>query len=139
MKQVKKFFKKCDLFSVPFSFRYRNNDTFSTFSGGFLSIIFCVIAFLFGINFFIAFCKRKNFSLFFNSINKKEKEGINFDSEQYAIAIRFDCDKKNNEVTNYLKLEVKYKKKILSTKIFQQFHAKKQSILQKRMIINSQI
>lgn len=111
MKQIKKFFKKCDLFSVPFSFRYRNNDTFSTFSGGFLSIIFCVIAFLFGINFFIAFCKRKNFSLFFNSINKKEKEGINFDSEQYAIAIRFDCDKKNNEVTNYLKLEVKYKKK----------------------------
>ena len=57
-KKIKKFFKGRDLFSVPFSFRYKNEDSFSTFLGGLFTIIFFIIAILFGIN-FLHFVKEK--------------------------------------------------------------------------------
>ena len=106
-KAIKNFFRKCDLFSVPFSFRYKNEDDYSTFCGGLFSIIFCIIALLFGINFFIAFCKRENFSLYFNSINLKQPEEIKFKKSEEVIAIRFDCDN-NTDVPKLFQLEVKY-------------------------------
>ena len=70
---------------------------------------FFIIAILFGINFFIAFCKRENFTSYFNTINMHNTENIKCNDSEQFFAIKFDCDN-NTKALELFKLEVKHYK-----------------------------
>ena len=75
-KKIKTFIKFIDLFAVPFSFRYKNENTYSTLLGGIFSLIFSLVSVGFGIYYFIPFCQRKNFSINFYTISLPHTEQI---------------------------------------------------------------
>ena len=75
-KDIKKSFKFIDLFAVPFSFRYKKENTYSTLLGGIFSFIFCLTSVGFGIYYFIPFYNNKNFSINYYTINMPHTEPI---------------------------------------------------------------
>ena len=107
-KAIKRFVKLFDFFSVPFSFRYKNENNYSTFLGGLFCILFCILALIFGINAFLPFCRRENFSLYFNTINIEEPEGINFVGSEEFIAINLVCDEDSSKLKDFFEIKVKY-------------------------------
>ena len=109
-KAIKSFVKIFDFFSVPFSFRYKNENNYSTFIGGLFFIIFCIVGLYFGINAFLPFCRRENFSLYFNTINMEEPEIINFGESEEFIAINLVCDNHTDQLQDFFKIEAKYMK-----------------------------
>ena len=107
-KAIKRFIKLFDFFSVPFSFRYKNENNYSTFIGGLFFILFCILALIFGINAFLPFCRRENFSLYFNTINLEEPEGINFFGSEEFMAINLVCDNDTSKLKDFFEIKVKY-------------------------------
>ena len=69
MKSARKFFKKFDVFGVPYLFKYKNEDKYTTASGGFLLILFTVASLSIGIYYLIPFYNRKNFSIIYYTMN----------------------------------------------------------------------
>ena len=110
IKCIIKFFKFIDLFAVPFSFRYKKENKYSTLLGGIVSFIFGLASVLFGIYYFIPFYQRKNFSINFYTINMLNTEQIKLDDSKTAIAFGFECadDKNGTRVEDLLQIEVKY-------------------------------
>ena len=100
-KAIKRFIKFFDFFSVPFSFRYKNENNYSTFIGGLFFILFCILALIFGINAFLPFCRRENFSLYFNTINLEEPEGINFFGSEEFMAINLVCENSSSKLNDF--------------------------------------
>ena len=88
MKKITKFFEWIDRFSVPISFRYKKEDSFSTCLGGVVSVIIILFTIGFGIYYFIPFYKRKNYSLYYYTINLNQTEKINLYKSKSSIALR---------------------------------------------------
>ena len=115
MKLVKKFFEFIDYFHVPISFRYKNDDSYSTFIGGLFTLIFFILVSGFGIYYAIPFCNRKNYSLFYYTINLNKTEEINLEESKASLAFGFECTNiRNSEkyegtsIEDYLELKDKY-------------------------------
>jgi hypothetical protein len=49
MKCFKLFLRKIDVFGVPYSFKHKKNEKYSTSLGGFVLILFTVVVFVIGI------------------------------------------------------------------------------------------
>ena len=98
MKKITKFFEWIDRFSVPISFRYKKDDSFSTCLGGVVSLIFILFTIGFGIYYFIPFCKRKNYSLYYYTINLNQTEEINLYKSKSSIAFELECSANNDEI-----------------------------------------
>ena len=77
MKNIKILLKKFDFFGVTFSFRYNNEEKYSTSLGGLFFIVFCVVVVAVGVYYFIPFYNRKNFSIVYYSMNLPSTEQIN--------------------------------------------------------------
>ena len=109
IEKLRKFIRKIDLSRVSFSFKYMDEDKYTTLLGGFVSIIFLILGLtLFIIN-FIPFCNHLNFTLQDYIVNTHETEEINLKDSPMAFAIGFDCptDSKTNiraEDLLYIKL-----------------------------------
>ena len=107
MKQkIRHFFEFTDRFDFPISFRYKREDSFSTCFGGIISFLLILITMGFFIYYFIPFCKRENYSLFYYTINLNKTEEINLKKSKAALAFNFDC-KLENKLANYGNLGVK--------------------------------
>ena len=74
MKVIKQLLRKVDSFAVPITFRYKNEDKFSTSFGGFITIMFSIISISFGIYYFIPFITRKNYSLVYYTMKLPTSE-----------------------------------------------------------------
>ena len=59
MRAVRKILKRFDVFGVPFSFRYKNEDRYSTPLGGLFFILFCIVVVVVIIYYFIPFFQQK--------------------------------------------------------------------------------
>ena len=92
MKNIKILLKKFDFFGVNFSFRYNNEDKYSTSLGGLFFIVFCVVVVAVGIYYFIPFFNRKNFSIVYYSMNLPNAEQIRLKDSKSAFAIGLDCE-----------------------------------------------
>ena len=92
MKPLKRTFRKIDFFGVPFSFRYNNEDKYSTSIGGFFSVAFCVVVLVVGIYYFIPFFNRKNFNIVYYSMNLSTTEQIKLKDSKAAFAVGLDCE-----------------------------------------------
>ena len=110
MKTIKKLIKKFDLFGVPFSFRYQNEDKYSTSLGGLFSIAFCIVVVVFGFYYCIPFYNRKNFSIVYYSMNLPNTEQIKFRDAKSAFAFGLDCEESENgtKAENIFNLNIKY-------------------------------
>ena len=115
MKLVKKFFEFIDFFHVPISFRYKNDDSYSTFIGGLFTLIFFILVSGFGIYYAIPFFNRKNYSLFYYTINLNKTEEINLEESKASLAFGFECTNTRNpekyvgtSIEDYLELKDKY-------------------------------
>ena len=115
-------FKKFDKFEIPISFRHKKEDTYTTWIGGLLTFLIVGSALIFCIIYFIPFIRKKNYSLFYYTINLNKTEEINFKESKAALAVGFECNN-NNENINiedllelnatynyYIKVEGKNKK-----------------------------
>ena len=99
-----------DQYSVPISLRYKGDDYYSTVLGGIVTLLVFLLGLIFGIIYFIPFVRRKNFSLYYNTINLSETETINFDESNSILAIGLECDNDPNgeELLKYLDIQIKY-------------------------------
>lgn len=107
--------KKFDRFDNPISFRYRDEDSYSSWIGGLITLVIVCLAIIFGILDFVPFCQRKNYSLFYYTINLKQTEEINLYKSKSSIAFDFECSNKRNsqkykniKLDDLLELNVNY-------------------------------
>ena len=63
MKSVRRFLKKLDVFGMPYSFRYKNDEKYTSVTGGFALILFAILVITFEIYYFIPFYNRKNLNI----------------------------------------------------------------------------
>ena len=98
--------KKFDGFDIPVTFRYRGDDTYSSWIGGSIFFVLVCLALASGILDLIPFCQRKNYSLRYYTINLNETEEINLYKSKSSIAFGFECSSKSNiEKYKNIKLE----------------------------------
>ena len=96
MKRIQNIFRRFDFFGVPFSFRYKSEDKYSTSLGGLFFTAFCIFSIVVGIYYFIPFFNRKNFSIVYYSMNLPYTEDINLKASKAAFAIGLRCDEDKN-------------------------------------------
>ena len=91
IENLRKILRFFDLCSVSFSFKYMDEDKYTTSLGGLVSIIFFFLgAILFVIN-FIPFRNNQNFTLQDYIVNTNQTEEINLTDSTMAFAIGLDC------------------------------------------------
>ena len=98
MKSIRKFLKKLDVFGVPYSFKYKNDEKYTTATGGLTIVIFAVIVLRFAVYFFIPFYNRKNLNIIYYSMNMPETDSIRLYESKANFGAGLDCeiDKKTN-------------------------------------------
>ena len=110
MKRIKSLLKKIDVFGVPFSFRYKQDDKYQTSLGGLIIIAFVGVAVWIGIYYFIPFINRKNYTTVYYTMNLPYAEQINLKKTKAAFAVGLDCytgsDGTNAE--DVLKLQISF-------------------------------
>ena len=99
MKALKNFIKSLDYFGVSFSFRYKNEEKYSTLLGGIVFILFSIIALSLGIYYLIPFINRKNFSIIYYTMNLDKSEAVVFSETKSTLASGLDCDVDKNDGT----------------------------------------
>ena len=92
MRDLKKFLKKIDFFGVPFLFKYKNKDRYSTSLGGLFFILFCIVVLFIVIYYFIPFINRQNFSIIYYSMNLSKTEQVILSESKAAFAIGLTCN-----------------------------------------------
>ena len=92
MIRIKKLLKKFDVFGVPFSFKYKNEGSYTTALGGFFFIVFLIILIVVGIYYFIPFFNRKNFTIIYYTMNMVSTDQIKLSDSKAAIAFGLTCD-----------------------------------------------
>ena len=104
------FIKDIDMFAISSSFRYRKDeDKYSTLTGGIITLLFVVVYITFGIIFFIPFSRKENFTLFYNTINLPYADSVLLNSKNSFFAIRLECgNQQEKELNKYLDFKVIY-------------------------------
>ncbi len=111
MKAIRRLLKKCDFFGVPFSFKYRNEEKYTTSLGGFVSIAYILVVIIAGIYYLIPFLNRKNFSIVYYTMNLPETEQISLKDSKVALAIGLDCyddERDGTKAEDLLKVDFKF-------------------------------
>jgi hypothetical protein len=91
MKCIKGFLQKIDVFGVPYSFKHKKNDKYSTSLGGFIFCLFIVAVLVIGIYYFIPFYNRKNFTIIYYSMNMPVTDTIKLSESKANFAIGLAC------------------------------------------------
>ena len=91
MKCIKGFLQSIDIFGVSFSFKNKKNEKYNTSLGGFIFLLFIIVALMFGIYVFIPFYNRKNFSIIYYSMNMPETDTIKLSESKASFAIGLEC------------------------------------------------
>ena len=108
-KRIKSFFRENDYFAISFTFRYKKEDKFSTWQGGIITFIIIAIYLFFGIYYFIPFIRKKNFTIFYNTINLKGTSSIKIKMDSSEIKIGLECGiQQEEELNKYLNFSVIY-------------------------------
>ena len=111
MKSVRRFFKKFDVFGIPYSFKYKEEDKYTTASGGFFLILFLIASLSIGIYYFIPFYNRKNFTIIYYTMNMPSTDDIRLDESEANFAIGLDCplnQKLNLKGEDLFNVDLKY-------------------------------
>ena len=91
MKSVKSFLRKIDVFGVPYNFKYREKEKYTTAFGGLFIVLFIFAALFMGIYYFIPFYNRKNYTTVYFTLKMAQTEKVNFGESETAFAIGLNC------------------------------------------------
>ena len=110
METIKSFLRKIDPFGVPFSFKYKLRQKYTTSTGGLFLIIFIVSAFIVSIYYFIPFYHRENITAVYYTLILPYSERINFAESKSSFAFGFNCWTGNDGTTadQLLKVDFQY-------------------------------
>ena len=91
MRSVRRFLRKLDVFGMPYSFRYKNDEKFTTATGGIFFILFSIVVIAFAIYFFIPFYNRQNLNIIYYSMNMPSTDEIKLYKSKANFGIGLDC------------------------------------------------
>ena len=107
---IKLFLRKIDIFGVPYSFKYKSEERYTTTIGGFVVILFIILCVSFGIYYFIPFYNRKNFTAVYYTLSTANAAPISFLDSKTAMAFGLNCWTGNDGTTadQLFRLDFKY-------------------------------
>ena len=109
MKKIKKFLKKLDLSGLPFTFKYKAKDKYSTSLGGFILLLFSVLVFYFWIYYFIQFINKENFKTLYYTANIAKTDVIKLKDSKVTFSLGLDCqDKGRFKAEDLLMIQAKF-------------------------------
>ena len=97
MKSIEKFLTMIDIFGVSYNFRYKDKEKFQTSLGGFILILFGVLAIAMAIYYFIPFINRKNYTIVYYTMNLAQTEEVDLFASESNFAVGLICEKNKNE------------------------------------------
>ena len=109
MKSIKKFLRNIDLSGLPFSFKYKSKEKYTTSLGGFMITIFFIVALYYVIYYFIEFINKKNFTIIYYTTNIAQTEIIKLKETKGTVSFGFDCQfKGKHRAEDLFIIETKY-------------------------------
>ena len=127
MNCIKSFLINIDVFGVPFYFKYKSKDRFSTPLGGLFVLLFLFSALAMGIYYFIPFYNRKNFTTVHYTLGTPYAERVNFNQSKAAFGIGLNCLTARDGTTAEQLFDVKFK--YTYSKLIDNYYNKTVSIL----------
>ena len=109
MKSIKAFLRKIDPFGVPYGFKYKDKEKYTSALGGFFIILFIGAALFMGIYYFIPFYNRENYTTVYYTLTMSHTEEINFGKSETAFALGLNCWVGTDGMTADQLLRVDYK------------------------------
>ena len=104
MKSIEKFLTMIDIFGVSYNFRYKDKEKFQTSLGGFILILFGVIAIAMAIYYFIPFINRKNYTIVYYTMNLAKTEEVDLFASDSNFALGLSCESNKAEKYNVYEL-----------------------------------
>ena len=127
MKTIKKFLRKLDLSGLPFTFKYKSKEKYSTSLGGFILILFSLLVLYFGIFYLVEFINKKNFTTIYYTANMAQTEIIKLQKSKVAVGFGLDCQNNGKyKAQDLFKLEAKF---VNYTKDSDEVYTKKKTVL----------
>ena len=91
MESIKSFLRRIDPFGVPFSFKFKSKEKYTTPTGGLFLILFIALTLIVFIYNFIPFYHRENLTAIYNTLIVPSAERINFTESKSALSFGFNC------------------------------------------------
>ena len=104
MKSIEKFLTMIDIFGVSYNFRYKDKEKFQTSFGGFILILFGVLAIAMAIYYFIPFINRKNYTIVYYTMNLAKTEEVDLFASDSNFALGLSCESNKAEKYNVYEL-----------------------------------
>ncbi len=111
MDSAQSFLRMIDIFGLAFTFRYKGNEKYQSAIGGFIFIIFLILALAYCIYYFIPFVNRKNYTVVYYTMNLASAEEMNLFSSDSNFAFGLRCGTKNTgglAISDLFKIDIKY-------------------------------
>ena len=97
MSAIKSFFTMIDIFGVNYNFRYKDKEKYQTALGGFIVILFAILAITMAIYYFIPFVNRKNYTIVYYTMNLAKTEEVDLFASESNFAVGLICEKNKKE------------------------------------------
>ena len=97
MSAIKSFFTMIDIFGVNYNFKYKDKEKYQTALGGFIVILFAILAITMAIYYFIPFVNRKNYTIVYYTMNLAKTEEVDLFASESNFAVGLICEKNKNE------------------------------------------
>ena len=110
MDSIRIFLRKIDPFGVPFSFKYKLKQNFTTSTGGLFLMLFICLTLIVAVYYFLPFYHRENMTAVYYTLILPVAERINFAESKSSLAFGFNCWTGNDGTTadQLLKLDFQY-------------------------------
>ena len=110
MKWITSKLRKLDIFGVPYSFKYKSEENYTSSIGGLVFLLFAILCLTFGIYYFIPFYNRKNFTAYYYTLSTPQADVISFSESKTAMAFGLHCWTANDGTTadKLFKVDFKY-------------------------------
>ena len=95
LEYIRGFVKKIDNFGVSFSFKYKSEEKYTTFTGGMICLIFYICSIIYFTSNLVPFFRKENFTLQFFTMNLQKTEEIKLKESKTAFAFGLTCPKEN--------------------------------------------
>ena len=104
MNSIEKLLTMIDIFGVSYNFRYKDKEKFQTSLGGFILILFGVLAIAMAIYYFIPFINRKNYTIVYYTMNLAKTEEVDLFASDSNFALGLSCESNKAEKYNVYEL-----------------------------------
>jgi len=91
MESIKSFLSRIDPFGVPFSFKFKSKENYTTPTGGLFLILFLALTLIVFVYNFIPFYRRENLTAVYYTLIVPKAERINFAESKSTLSFGLNC------------------------------------------------